>query len=498
MENCLAGGDEYRGTEGPLVLERGPATSPLFSAFFEAVTAGRVRAHHDVNGYRQEGFAAVRPQRAPRPAAVRRAGVPAPGHGPAQPDRASAGCSSPGSSSGPRAVGVEYVRNGAASGARAGRSSCAAAPSTRRNCSSCPGSAAGRARAARHRRASRTCRASARTCRTTSRCTSSTAASCRSRCSRRSGGARPWIGANWLFFRSGPGATNHFEGGGFARSNDDVAYPNLMFHFLPIAIRYDGSAPAGGHGYQVHIGPMYSDSRGSVQITSADPQVHPALRFNYLSTPTDRREWVEAIACRAQDPQPARLRRLQRRRAVARARGRDRGADPGLGPPGRRDRAAPVLHAADGHRRAVGRGSGDDAGARPRWAAGSGRLGDAVRHQRQHLRSGDDDRREGGRPDPRQHPAAALGRPLLPPPARRPVQPEAPAPPASATPFRMFAAIMQTGRVPHLDDPRDPRGLRPDAPLLDAWLTSMERAEAGELTPMITPGTSSAAISSGM
>jgi choline dehydrogenase len=106
---------------------------------------------------------------------------------------------------------------------------------------------------------------------------------------------RPIVGARWLFLRSGPGATNHFEGGGFARSNDDVAYPNLMFHFLPIAIRYDGSAPAGGHGYQVHIGPMYSDSRGSVQITSADPTVHPALRFNYLSTPTDRREWLEAI-----------------------------------------------------------------------------------------------------------------------------------------------------------------------------------------------------------
>jgi choline dehydrogenase len=74
-----------------------------------------------------------------------------------------------------------------------------------------------------------------------------------------------------------------------------VSYPNLMFHFLPIAIRYDGSQPAGGHGYQVHVGPMYSDSRGTLTITSADPRIHPALRFNYLSTPTDQREWVEAI-----------------------------------------------------------------------------------------------------------------------------------------------------------------------------------------------------------
>jgi choline dehydrogenase len=106
---------------------------------------------------------------------------------------------------------------------------------------------------------------------------------------------RPWIGAKWLFARSGPGATNHFEGGGFARSNDEVAYPNLMFHFLPIAVRYDGSAPASEHGYQVHIGPMYSNSRGSVHIRSDDPWVKPALRFNYISTPEDRREWVEAV-----------------------------------------------------------------------------------------------------------------------------------------------------------------------------------------------------------
>ena len=106
---------------------------------------------------------------------------------------------------------------------------------------------------------------------------------------------RPLIGAQWLFLRSGLGASNHFEAGGFARSNDDVDYPNLMFHFLPIAIRYDGSAPASDHGYQVHIGPMYSDARGSIKIKSTDPREHPAMTFNYLSTDQDRREWVEAI-----------------------------------------------------------------------------------------------------------------------------------------------------------------------------------------------------------
>jgi choline dehydrogenase len=107
---------------------------------------------------------------------------------------------------------------------------------------------------------------------------------------------RPKVGLEWLLRRTGPGATNHFEAGGFIRSNDEVTYPNLMFHFLPIAIRYDGSAPQ-GHGYQVHVGPMYSDARGSVKIVSTDPRAHPALRFNYLSTDQDRREWVEAIEC---------------------------------------------------------------------------------------------------------------------------------------------------------------------------------------------------------
>jgi choline dehydrogenase len=108
---------------------------------------------------------------------------------------------------------------------------------------------------------------------------------------------KPKVGFQWLFQRKGAAATNHFEAGGFIRSNDDVAYPNIMFHFLPVAVRYDGSSPAGGHGYQVHVGPMYSDARGSVKIKSSDPRQYPALRFNYLSTDQDRREWVEAIRC---------------------------------------------------------------------------------------------------------------------------------------------------------------------------------------------------------
>jgi choline dehydrogenase len=107
---------------------------------------------------------------------------------------------------------------------------------------------------------------------------------------------RPAVGLNWLLFRRGAGATNHFEAGGFVRSNETVGYPNVMLHFLPLAIRYDGSAPR-GHGYQVHVGPTRSDARGSVKIVSTDPRTHPALRFNYLTTEQDRREWVEAVRC---------------------------------------------------------------------------------------------------------------------------------------------------------------------------------------------------------
>jgi choline dehydrogenase len=105
------------------------------------------------------------------------------------------------------------------------------------------------------------------------------------------------VGAEWLFRKTGPGATNHFEAGGFVRGNDDVKYPNLMYHFLPIAVRYDGTLPegGGGHGYQVHVGPMYSDVRGTCKAVSSDPRTKPALHFNYLSTENDRREWIEAI-----------------------------------------------------------------------------------------------------------------------------------------------------------------------------------------------------------
>ena len=106
---------------------------------------------------------------------------------------------------------------------------------------------------------------------------------------------QPWIGLQWLLWKRGPAATNHFEAGGFLRSAPDVAYPDIQLHFLPLAIRYDGSSPVQGHGYQIHAGPNLSDARGWVRIRSGDVREHPALQFNYLSTQQDREQWITVV-----------------------------------------------------------------------------------------------------------------------------------------------------------------------------------------------------------
>ncbi len=103
------------------------------------------------------------------------------------------------------------------------------------------------------------------------------------------------IGAQWLMFKSGLGATNHFESCGFVRSAAGVDYPDIQFHFLPAAIRYDGKTAAKGHGFQVHTGPMRSKSRGSVTLRSTDPTDKPVIRFNYMSHPDDWTDFRHAI-----------------------------------------------------------------------------------------------------------------------------------------------------------------------------------------------------------
>jgi choline dehydrogenase len=297
METCLAGPDDYRGGSGPLVLERGPVTNPLFGAFFEAVQQAGYPLTDDVNGYRQEGFAAFdrNIHRGRRLSAARAYLHPAM-------RRPNLEIETGALVTGvvfehKRATGVEFVsRRQGGRRVRAGEvilcGGSINSPQLLQLSGVGPASlleplgidvvadlpAVGE-NLQDHLEVyiQHACKQPV-----------SVAPALKYR-------NRPWVGLNWMLFRKGPGATNHFEGGGFARSNDDVRYPNLMFHFLPIAIRYDGSAPAEGHGYQVHIGPMYSDARGSVRIKSNDPTVHPELRFNYLSTDQDKREWVEAV-----------------------------------------------------------------------------------------------------------------------------------------------------------------------------------------------------------
>src|SRR5688500_16097727 len=300
LETALAAApdDPWRGHDGPLVLERGPATGPLFGAFFDAVQQAGYTLTDDVNGFRQEGFAAfdrnihhgrrhsaatayLQPALSRRNLEVRTGAL-------------VTGITLDGR----RATGIEYRAGAGHHAVSAGEVILAGGAINTPQLLQLSG--LGDAELLRslgievvhhlpgvgenlqdhlevyvqHVSAERVSMQPHATQRW----------------------RRPWIGFQWLFLRRGPGSTNHFEAGGFVRGDDDVAYPNLMFHFLPLAIRYDGTAPAGGHGYQVHVGPMYSDARGSVRIRSTDPRAHPALRFNYLSTDQDRREWLEAVS----------------------------------------------------------------------------------------------------------------------------------------------------------------------------------------------------------
>jgi choline dehydrogenase len=106
---------------------------------------------------------------------------------------------------------------------------------------------------------------------------------------------KAYVGARWLLTRSGPGASNQFESTGFIRSQAGVPYPDIQFHFLPIAVRYDGRAAAEGHGFQAHVGPMRSPSRGQVSLRSADPEAPPKIVFNYMSHEKDWTDFRRAI-----------------------------------------------------------------------------------------------------------------------------------------------------------------------------------------------------------
>ena len=301
MEDCRAGADEWRGKDGPLILERGQVENPLFSAFFAAVQEAGHDLTSDVNGYKQEGFAAFdRNVHNGRRYSATKAYLRTAMSRPNLTVKTRAHVTRivmDSSGDTPRATGVE-VSLGGKRPIRVRGSEVILSGGAFNSPQLLQLSGIGNAEYLRsvgvdpvhdlpgvgenlqdHLEVY-----------VQHACTQPVSLNPNLQFWR-----RPIIGAQWLFLRSGPGASNHFEAGGFIRSNDDVAYPNLMYHFLPIAVRYDGTSIAEGHGYQVHIGPMYSDARGKLWITSADPMAPPSFVFNYLSTEQDKREWVEAI-----------------------------------------------------------------------------------------------------------------------------------------------------------------------------------------------------------
>ena len=297
MENCLMGGDKWRGDKGPLGLERGPGTNPLFRSFLTATQQAGYELTDDVNGFKQEGFALFdrNIRKGKRLSAARAYLHPVT-------TRANLTVKTRVYTrkilfEGTRAVGVEVeYRNGRKETIKAGNvilcSGAISSPQLLQLSGVGPTAILNKfgikpvvelpgvgENLQDHLEVY-------------------VQYACKKPVSmnpKLKWYNHPWTGLQWLLFRKGAAATNHFEAGGFACSNDAVKYPNLMFHFLPLAVRYDGSSPESRHGYQIHIGPMYSNSRGTVQIKSTNPLDHPAIRFNYLSTKEDRQEWQEAV-----------------------------------------------------------------------------------------------------------------------------------------------------------------------------------------------------------
>jgi len=296
LEYRVAGADAYQGVGGPLYLQTPPCGNPLFEAFFSAAQQAGYTLTNNVNGYRQEGFA-------PFDATIYRSrrwnAARAYVHPVKHRSNLDLRCQSMVNRilfDGKRAIGVEYNRRGRTRRAYGGHIIlCGGAfnspqllqlsgignaeelsalgiemishlPGVGENlqdhlelyvqyASKQPVSLYPALKKVNH----------------------------------------PKIGFQWLFQKKGIGASNHFEAGGMIRSNDDTAYPNVQFHFLPLAIHYDGTRPNTDHGFQLHVGPTTSDARGILKIKSTNPQVYPSILFNYLSTAQDRREWIEAV-----------------------------------------------------------------------------------------------------------------------------------------------------------------------------------------------------------
>ena len=296
METSHGGEAPWRGTDGPLHVTRGPRDNPLHDAFVAATEAAGYVATPDYNGYRQEGFgpADMTVWKGRRWSAANAYLKPALARGNvrlvtrALVDRILF--------DGSRAVGVSYLRGGTRHEARANAEIVLAAgainsPQILQRSGIGPGGVLQDAGVdVRVDRAG-----------VGGNLQDHLEVYFQIACLQpitlyRHLGllAKARIGAEWLFFKRGLGASNQFETLGFIRSAAGVAYPDIQYHFLPVAISYDGKAPAAGHGFQLHVGPMRSKSRGHVRILNAAPDAAPEIRFNYMSHPDD---WAAFRRC---------------------------------------------------------------------------------------------------------------------------------------------------------------------------------------------------------
>jgi choline dehydrogenase len=290
------GGDEYRGADGPLKTSYGPMRNPLYAAFIEAARQAGYPATPDINGYQQEGFGRMdmtvyRGQRWSAANAYLR------------PARRRANLSIETRSlatrillEGRRATGVEYVKGGQTRRVMARREVILSAgpindPQLLKLSGIGPGD---ELRALGIETVNHLPGVGENLqdhlefyFQVASRQPITLYSSLNPL-------AKAVIGMRWLMRRDGLGATNHFESCGFIRSRAGVPYPDIQFHFLPMAVRYDGRSMASEHGFQAHVGPMRSKSRGHVRLKSRDPLQAPTIRFNYMSHPDD---WTEMRAC---------------------------------------------------------------------------------------------------------------------------------------------------------------------------------------------------------
>ncbi len=296
METSHGGQEGWRGSDGPLHVTRGPRKNPLYHAFVEAGVQAGYQRTEDYNGEQQEGFgpmeqtvyngrrwstanaylkpALKRPNVRLERALVRRVLF-----------------------EGTRAVGVEISRGGKISTLRAAREVilCASSINSPKLLML---SGIGDASHLREHNIDVVADRAGVGCNLQDHLEFYFQVECRQPITLYSHlnlFSKAKIGAQWLFFKSGLGASNHFESAAFIRSAAGVPYPDIQYHFLPVAIRYDGKSAAKAHGFQMHVGPMRSDSRGSVTLRSSDPLESPDILFNYMSVDKDWSDFRQCI-----------------------------------------------------------------------------------------------------------------------------------------------------------------------------------------------------------